>query len=142
MPRWADEITEDMISFCRESLGLPESVSMELSPLEGRGSDRTFFRLKWNHKGSAIVVHYDPKRVENTYYAEIAAFLREIDIPVPRLIRHDRPNCLIVMEDLGDKDLWSLRETPWENRRDLYRKTLTIVRRLHSFRKRTFLRPG
>jgi aminoglycoside/choline kinase family phosphotransferase len=111
---------------------------MELSHLEGRGSDRTFFRLKWNRKGSAILVGYDPKRIENTYYAEIAAFLREINIPVPRLFRHDRPNCLILMEDLGNRDLWSLRETPWENRRDLYRKTLTIVRRLHSFPEKDF----
>jgi len=122
-----------MIHFCRESLGLPESVSMEVFPLEGRGSDRTFFRLKWNRKASAILVRYDPRRLENTYYAEIAVFLREIDVPAPRLIRHDPANCLIIMEDLGDRDLWSLREAPWENRGPLYKKTLTIVHRLHSF---------
>jgi len=124
---------EEMIHFCRESLGLPESVSMEVFPLEGRGSDRTFFRLKWNRKASAILVRYDPRRLENTYYAEIAVFLREIDVPAPRLIRHDPANCLIIMEDLGDRDLWSLREAPWENRGPLYKKTLTIVHRLHSF---------
>jgi aminoglycoside/choline kinase family phosphotransferase len=122
-----------MIGFCRESLGLPESVGMDLSPLEGRGSDRTFFRLKWNRKSSAIVVHYDPKRVENTYYAEIAAFLQEIDIPAPRLIRHDPAACLLLMEDLGDEDLGSFRKTSWDNRRPLYQKTLTILHRLHSF---------
>ena len=127
-----------MILFCRESLGLPESVALELSPLEGRGSDRAFFRLKWNRKGSVVVVHYDPKRVENTYYAEIAAFLREIDIPAPHLIRHDPAACLILMEDLGDTDLWSLRKSPWENRRPLYQKTLNILRRLHSFSEKDF----
>ncbi len=124
---------EEMIVFAREALGLSESVSIELSPLEGRGSDRTFFRLRWNRKDSAILVHYDPKRVENTYYADIAAFLREIDVPAPRLIRHDPAGCLLVMEDLGDTDLWSFRETLWETRRALYQKTLTIVHRLHSF---------
>ena len=129
---------EDMIRFCRESLGLPESVAMEFSPLEGRGSDRTFSRIKWNRKDSAILVHYDPKRVENTYYAEIAAFLREIDIPAPQLIRHDPAACLIIMEDLGDRDLWSFRQTSWENRRPLYQKTLTIVHRLHSFPEKGF----
>ena len=104
-----------MIDFAREALGLSESVSIELSPLEGRGSDRTFFRLKWNRKDSAILVHYDPKRVENTYYADIAAFLRDIDVPAPRLIRHDPAHCLILMEDLGDTDLWSLRKSPLGN---------------------------
>lgn len=129
---------EEMIGFAREALGLSESVSIELSPLEGRGSDRTFFRLKWNGKDSAILVHYDPKRVENTYYADIAAFLHDIDVAAPRLIRHDSAGCLIVMEDLGDTDLWSLRKTPWETRRALYLKTLTIVHRLHSFPEKEF----
>jgi aminoglycoside/choline kinase family phosphotransferase len=129
---------EDLIPFAREALGLSESVSVELSPLEERGSDRTFFRLRWNRKDSAILVHYDPKRVENTYYADIAVFLREIDVPAPRLIRHDPAGCLIVMEDLGETDLWSFRKTPWKTRRALYQKTLTIVHRLHSFPKNNF----
>jgi N-acetylmuramate 1-kinase len=129
---------EEVIRFCRESLGLPESVGIEFFPLEGRGSDRTFFRLKWNRKGSAILVRYDPKRVENTYYAEIAAFLREIDIPAPCLIRHDPAACLLLMEDLGDEDLWSFRNVSWEHRRPLYQKTLTILHRLHSFPEKDF----
>jgi aminoglycoside/choline kinase family phosphotransferase len=124
---------DEMIDFAREALGLSESVAIERSPLKGRGSDRRFFRLKWNRDASAILVHYDSKRVENTYYADIAVFLHEIDIAVPRLIRHDPARFLIVMEDLGDTDLWSFRETPWEIRRDLYQKTLVIVHRLHSF---------
>jgi aminoglycoside/choline kinase family phosphotransferase len=129
---------EGMIRFCRQTLGLPESVSMEFFPLQGRGSDRSFFRLKWNRNGSAMLVHYDPKRKENSYYAQIAVFLREIEVPAPQLIGHDPASCLILMEDLGDRDLWSLRETPWENRRPLYQKTLTIVQRLHSFPEKDF----
>jgi aminoglycoside/choline kinase family phosphotransferase len=127
------KLRDNMISFAREALGLSESISIELSPLEGRGSDRTFYRLKWNRKDSAISIHYDPNRVENKYYADIAAFLHDIEVPVPRLIRHDPVRCLILMEDLGDMDLWSLRETPWEIRRTLYQKTLVIVNKLHSF---------
>jgi aminoglycoside/choline kinase family phosphotransferase len=129
---------EDLIRFAREGLGLSESISIELAPLEGRGSDRTFFRLKWNRQDSAILIHYDPKRVENTYYAGIAAFLRDIDVPAPRLIRHDPAGCLIVMEDLGYMDLWALRETSWEARRTLYQKTLAIVHNLHCFPEKDF----
>ena len=129
---------QDMIGFAREVLGLSASIFIEIFPFEGRGSDRTFFRLKWNRKDSAVVVHYDPKRVENTYYADIATFLREIGVQVPRLIRHDSATCLILMEDLGDTDLWSLRKNPWETRRALYQKTLTIAHRLHSFPEKDF----
>jgi len=124
---------EEMIVFARAGLDLSASVSIELTPLEERGSDRTFFRLKWNNKDSAILLHYDPKRVENTYYADIAIFLHDIDVPTPRLIRHDPARCLIIMQDLGDTDLWSLRKTPWETRRALYQKTFIVVHRLHFF---------
>ncbi|NWF91630.1 MAG: phosphotransferase [Syntrophaceae bacterium] len=129
---------EERITFVRETLELSESVPIELSPIEGRGSDRTFFRLKWNRNDSAILIDYDPRRVENTYYAGVAAFLRHIDVPVPRMIRHDPVRCLILMEDLGERDLFSLREVPWKTRQDLYQKTLAIVHRLHSFPERDF----
>jgi len=129
---------EQMILFCRESLGIQESVSLELSPLEGRGSERAFFRLKWEEEGSAILVHYDPKRIENTYYAEIAAFLSEIKVAAPRVVHHDSAACLILLEDLGNEDLWSFRNTPWETRNLLYRKTLMVLQRLHSFPEKDF----
>jgi hypothetical protein len=129
---------EEMIRFARGALKLSESVSLKLCSLEGRGSDRTFFRLRWNREGSAILVHYDPKRVENRYYADIAVFLCEINVPVPRLIRHDSAACMIVMEDLGDTDLLSFRKAPWETRRGLYQRTLTIIHRLHSFPRDAF----
>ncbi|HUL30550.1 MAG TPA: aminoglycoside phosphotransferase family protein [Thermodesulfobacteriota bacterium] len=129
---------EAMIVFAREALGISESAPVEFFPLEGRGSDRTFFRLKWNNEKSAILIHYDPKRTENVYYADISLFLREIDVPVPRLIRHGPVECLILVEDLGNTDLWSLRETPWDTRRMLYEKVLVITHRLHSFPKNNF----
>jgi len=129
---------EEMINFVREAFGLSESVSIELYPLEGRGSDRTFSRLKWNQKDSAILIHYDLTREENTYYAEIAVFLHNINVPVPRLIRHDSTRRLILIEDLGDTDLWSFREIPWSIRKPFYQKTLAIVHRLHSFPEKDF----
>jgi len=129
---------KNRIDFSREALGLSDSISLELFPLEGRGSDRTFFRLRWNRKNSAILIHYDPKRVENTCYADIAAFLHDIGVPAPRLIHHDPVNCLIVMEDLGDMDLWSFKKTPWKTRQALYQKTLVIAHRLHSSLEKDF----
>jgi hypothetical protein len=129
---------EGMMRFAREALGLSEPVPIELSPLEGRGSDRTFFRSRWSQKDSAILIHYNPKRVENTYYADIAKFLHEINVPVPQVIRHNPAKCLIITEDLGDTDLWSFRNTAWEKRQALYQKTLIVTHRLHSFPREGF----
>ena len=132
------ESQKDMIRFARVALGLSESITIQFQPLEGRGSDRTFFRVTWNRGNSAILTHYNPDRLENTYYADIAVFLCDIQVPVPRLILHDPPDSLIIMEDLGDKDLWSFNKNSWETRRILYLKTLAIIHRLHSFPEKNF----
>jgi hypothetical protein len=105
-----------------------------------RGSDRNFFRLKWNDEDSAILIQYNPDRLENTYYANIAEFLRSINIPVPLIISHDPEACLMLMEDMGNIDLWSLKDAPWNTRQRLYRNTLSIVHRLHSFPEKDFPR--
>ena len=126
------ELRESLISFARESLGLPHDVPYELLDLEGRGSDRAYYRFRWNSGDSAILVHYQTSRIENTYYADIARFLQANGIPVPPIYRHDPARCFILMKDLGDTDLWSLRNQSWDLRRRLYEKTLQIVHRLHS----------
>jgi N-acetylmuramate 1-kinase len=129
---------EELIAFARESLGLSPGVETEFTPLAGRGSDRAYFRLRWSAADSAILVHYQPGRIENTYYAAIAAFLLEQDIPVPKTILHDEKRCFLIMKDLGNVDLWSLRQSPWETRRVQYQKTLVIAHRLHSIPEQSF----
>jgi len=122
-----------LLKFARDALGLERVVNIKLTPLSGRGSDRAFFRLTWGSTNSAILIRYDPKRTENAYYADIATFLRDINVPVPTLIRHDSDQCFMLMEDLGDVDLWALRNEPWDIRQKLYKKTLTVIHKLHSF---------
>jgi N-acetylmuramate 1-kinase len=129
---------EIIIAFARESLKIPPAVAIDLIPFEGRGSDRAYYRIRWDQNKSAILVHYESSRVENAYFADIDRFLSEIDIPAPRIIRHDPNSCLIAMTDLGDTDLWALRNEPWETRKTLYQKALTIVHRLHSFPQQRF----
>ncbi len=124
---------ETMIAFARESLGLPQSVPIALAPLNERGSDRSYFRVSWAPEGLAVLVHYDPVRRENALWADIALFLAGLGVPVPRLLRHDPENCLVLMEDLGDADLASFAGVDWETRGDLYRKTLSAAHLLHSF---------
>lgn len=123
--------TKDMIDFAREALGLEISEHISIVPLSKRGSDRTFFRLKWNSGGSAILIHYSTERIENAYYADIAHFLRERRVPVPQVLRHDPACCMMIMDDMGDSDLWSYKDADWETRSALYKKTLCAAKTLH-----------
>jgi hypothetical protein len=59
--------------------------------------------------------------------------MASLGINVPRIIIQDVPRHFILLEDLGDVDLWSLRFEPWEERRDFYFQVLTQIYRLHSF---------
>jgi N-acetylmuramate 1-kinase len=129
---------EKIIAFARESLEISPATAVELIPFEGRGSDRTYYRIKWNRKESAILVRYDPNRIENSYYVDIDWFLSGINVPAPEIIRHDPESCLIAMKDLGGTDLWSLRNEPWQTRKPLYEKALAIIHRLHSFPEQRF----
>jgi aminoglycoside/choline kinase family phosphotransferase len=119
--------------FLRNSLKLPSETKIEIQPLKKRGSSRDFFRLNWNGVNSAIAVHYETERLENTYYADIAAFLHEINLPAPRLFGHDPEIRIIIMQDLGNTDLYSLKDASWKIRRKLYFKTLIAIDKLHAF---------
>ena len=130
-------LNNEMLSFVRQSLGLRKSASVRSSPLAKGGSNRTFHRITYEH-GSAVFMVYDLAREENGYYAAIARFLLTVSVPVPGIIAHDPERGLILMEDLGDRDLWSYREEPWTKRSAFYRETLAAIHRLHAFSVRDF----
>jgi aminoglycoside/choline kinase family phosphotransferase len=114
-------------------LNRPETDITQIAPLAKGGSDRTFRRIRFSDAPSLIFMHYNPGREENRHYAAIAGFLRELDIAVPRIFHSDPERCLMLMEDLGDADLWSFRQSVWSLRRDYYRKALRMIHKLHTF---------
>lgn len=129
---------EQMENFVRKSLDIPTSAQLVFIPLAVRGSERSFFRVAMSGGNSAIVVVYNPVRVENSYYADIAVFLSSINVTVPIVFGHDPELHIMVMEDVGNTDLWSFRTLPWKEKRTLYYKTLEVVHRLHSFPAKDF----
>lgn len=120
-------------AFAESVLGLQPETKTDWTRLSERGSARTYFRLRWEDSRSALLMHYDPERRENAHFIGIASFLESIHIPVPLVHGHDPGICCIVLQDLGDQDLWSIRSAPWKIRRDLYQKTLLAIQRLHSY---------
>jgi aminoglycoside/choline kinase family phosphotransferase len=124
---------QEMELFARQALGLREEVTFHMLPVGKGGSIRSFHRIRYRDNSSAVFMQYDRGNKENTCYAAIAGFLRNIDVPAPLIIAHDPHRGFIVMEDLGDSDLWSFRYEPWAVKSAYYRKTLTIAHRLHFF---------
>ena len=101
-------------------------------PLEKGGSDRKFYRIAVSDDHSLILAKYGHQREENRHYVAIARFLTEVGVRVPEIYFHDDEEGLIWMEDLGDRDLWSYRNDPWADRRELYVDALDQLLNLHT----------
>ena len=120
-------------AFIHRALSLAPGTRLELTKVGKGGSDRDYFRISASGETSAILMRYGRMYEENDLYAAVASFLRGIGVTVPAIYGHDPEQRLILMEDLGDRDLYALRDAPWEIRRDLYKKTIAQAAKLISF---------
>lgn len=115
----------------KTAIALPAFAGALMRVIDEGGSDRQFYRLKGLSGESIILVHYNPEKAENNFYAEHAHFLNARDIHVPQVIAHNPEEHLLWLQDLGEKNLWSQRHEPWSIRRRLYESVLIDVARLH-----------
>lgn len=124
------------IAYARRILGIADEAAggMAIAAITKGGSDRCFYRLSHEDGRSFLFMAYGRHQEENAYWADIAAFLAKLGVPVPAIYGHDQERGFVLMEDLGDRDLWSYRQDPWEIRRDLYGKVLNRIIPLYTFR--------
>ncbi|MBN2438730.1 MAG: phosphotransferase [Deltaproteobacteria bacterium] len=127
------EAVRQVFDFICETLGLAAGAQVELASVGKGGSDRDFFRVVAAGRAPVILMRYGRMYAENDLYAAVASFLREMGVRVPAIYGHDPERRLILMEDLGDTDLYVLRDAPWEVRRGLYEKVLALAARMPSF---------
>jgi len=123
-------MNKEIQKFFKNHLG---AVDVEFAPIKKGGSDRGFFRVLLPDKTSFIFMHYGNEVEENAYWVGINKFLVGLDISVPKIIAQDISRHFLLIEDLGDVDLWSQRALPWDKRRDYYFQELTQIRRLHAY---------
>jgi aminoglycoside/choline kinase family phosphotransferase len=116
--------------FLTEHLG---KADFTLEPIKKGGSDRQFFRVTLPHQDSFIFMHYGDEVEENAHWAAINKFMSSLGMNVPKIIAQDIARHFLLIEDLGNVDLWSERFLHWEERRDYYFQALTQIYRLHSF---------
>ena len=124
-------MNEDIQKFLNDHLGL---VEFRLKPIEKGGSDRIFSRVLLRDGRSFIFMHYGTEVEENGYWTEINRFLNNLNVPVPLIIAFDYRQHFLLLEDLGEIDLYMLRTLPWHKRRPFYLKALSEIHRLHRIR--------
>jgi NDP-sugar pyrophosphorylase family protein/aminoglycoside/choline kinase family phosphotransferase len=81
------------------------------------GSGRRFHRVRNAGGETAVLCVYDDSRPENLIYGDLAGMLRDkIGAHAPAVIAEDKDAGVLILEDLGATDLWSLAEGaefPW-----------------------------
>src|SRR5437762_6858280 len=107
-------------------------AEIKIAPINKGGSDRKFYRIHCSPDQTLILVKYNLEREENRHYVQIANFLGEHGIRVPRIYFHDPTEGLIWIEDLGESDLYSYRHDSWLVRRAFYESALDQIATLHS----------
>lgn len=102
----------------------------EASEIKKGGGTRRFYRAEYKSV-PAVVCLYDDSKEENRYYVGIAEFLKKIGTPVPGILFHSPKEKLLVMEDLGGTDLWTLCRENSPECDDAYRSALEGLAILH-----------
>lgn len=121
---------DSLIRQTRVRFATPSEDAVDIVPIEKGGSERKFYRVRLEQQ-SLILVKYNDLREENRHYVRIAEVFGALGVRAPKIFFHDEAEGLIWMEDLGERDLWSYREEPWEVRRPYYQSALEEVWRLH-----------
>ncbi len=94
------------------------------------GSGRLYHRLQKNSGETAILCLYDDSRPENLLYGKLAQTLKRAGIAVPNVLAEDEPQGILILEDLGTTDLWTLAQQPtfpWPE----YASAITEITKLH-----------
>jgi aminoglycoside/choline kinase family phosphotransferase len=122
--------TEAILSTVRQFLGVDPTVPITLEPIKRGASGRTIIRVKSPVHEPFIGIHWTEEREDNAQFIPVAQFLKQANLRVPAII-HDRARYRVALvEDLGDTDLYSLRDRPFAERLPLYRSAFEQVDRL------------
>lgn len=122
---------ESLVDLTRRQFDLSKADLIDVQPILKGGSDRSFYRIKVGNR-SLILVRYSGHKEENQHYVTAADFLEEVGVRVPHIFYHDEKEGLIWMQDLGERDLWTLRDNPSETKLAYYKAALQQVFIFHS----------
>jgi N-acetylmuramate 1-kinase len=130
---------EALIIFSRQQFPELKGVACIVDPIVKGGSDRKFYRLAWSggsHREMVLMV-YTMARSDNPKFVAATRRLAAHGVRVPSILAFDEDRLCVWMNDLGEVDLFSMRDEPWPIRRLLYQSTLREGAKIHSIREET-----
>ena len=124
----SNPIQQRLMEFIRKEIS-PENGGYSVRKLLGDASSRQYYRYIAESGDSYILAAYpEPFDPDHFSYNEIYTLLREIDVPVPEILKIDGPLGIVFQEDLGDESLQNtLSETPDNMKRILLESAVEMI---------------
>lgn len=122
--------TEAILSTARQFLGVDPTVPITLEPIKRGASGRTIVRVKSPVHEPFIGIHWTEEREDNEQFIPVGQFLRQAKLRVPEIIHERARYRVALVEDLGDTDLLSHKDLPFEERLPLYKSAFEQIDRL------------
>lgn len=122
--------TDAILSTARQFLGADPTVSVTLVPIKRGASGRTIVRVKSKLREPFIGIHWTDEREDNEQFVPVARLLKKSRLRVPEILFDNPKRHVALVEDLGDVDLLSLKDRPFEERLPLYRSAMEQVDKL------------
>lgn len=122
--------TEAILSTARQYLGVDPTVPITLEPIKRGASGRTIVRVKSPVHEPFIGIYWTEEREDNAQFIPVANFLKQAKFRVPAILHERARYRVALVEDLGDTDLYSLRDRPFAERLPIYQSALEQVDRM------------
>ena len=121
----------EVVAETRRRVASMADGEISVEPINKGGSDRSYARLGCAGAPALVFMAYTDARPDNDAFLAVSEFLAEQDVNVPKIVAKDLGRRFLWIEDLGADDLWAHREDDWTLRRELYRKALVEVAKIH-----------
>lgn len=122
--------TEAILSTARLFLDVDPTTPITMVPIKRGASGRTIVRVKSPVHEDFIGIHWTEEREDNGQFVPVAEVLREARFHVPKILYDRSQHNVALVEDLGDTDLLSLKESSFKDRLPFYRTALEQIDRL------------
>lgn len=122
--------TEAILATSRQYLEVDPTTPITIIPIRRGASGRTIARVKTPVHADFIGIHWTDEREDNDQFVPIAEFLKSARFNVPAILYDRSQHSVALIEDLGDIDLFSLKNRPFSERLPLYRSALEQIDRL------------
>lgn len=122
--------TDTLLTATRAHLNLEPTHSVVIEPIVKGGSGRTIVRIMPAGFPTYIGIYYTMERADNANYLPVSKFLKKAKLNVPEVLYDNTGRRCALIEDLGEVDLLSLKDEPWEVREPIYRSALAQLDKL------------